>query len=486
MSASGGKRTLNDPKQSRGRCAAGRLQMSVLKGGTQSVFFTDNLGGSVMTTRRAVIGGLVASSAALVSCKWSRGSGTSPDANNEIHNDFVASTWTTSAQKAQIDPMGEAFDSAFGIRKGFLVTGNATKQSILPTDAYNPDSLKYELIESQSEYAARTRKSASASGKWKIIRAGGSGSSSTFKTNNSYSLHVVAMAIRNNPFDVFESSSIRLAPNLEREIQRLMKTDEGKRQLIADYGDSFIAGVGSGSELFIDMVFETTSASSRRDLAGKIGGSVAGIGSARGGYAQLIGKATSAKKITTYVSGSSIPVPTEFTGPEIIDFIKQFFADTGRRAEINYYDIRPVTQVRRGIFIPKWVGNEDLAKRKAFENFTIDCASYLDSRLADIDYVHDNPSEFEVSVQTRAENDRKAVAGALRSLVALADRTEGRFLDTGITDASFEIDNIKALMPEGLATYPQKEPRAQPQATPVPAPHEPAEVAGDRGGACCH
>ncbi len=191
--------------------------------------------------------------------------------SNGVQTDEVSANSEVPAEPKVLPPVlppakelpfniGRGVDGSFGDVLAQIATGEIHDSNVTDESNYNPSNLKYILVEDQNSYNRTLNKSASAKGSYGAYSAGGSISTTTTEDNNSYSLHVMAIARRSNQQKMLDPSSIRIDPQILAGIGKRANDPAGQAALLRIYGDRYIMGFSSGSDLLIDIAFQTSSA----------------------------------------------------------------------------------------------------------------------------------------------------------------------------------------------------------------------------------
>lgn len=368
------------------------------------------------------------------------------------------------------DQIGRGFDSVFDESRRYFVEGEMANTLITPHPDYLPNTLKYELVENQSQYRAVISRSAKAKGRYGIFKARGGGSSQTEKTNNSYSLRVCAVAKKFGPAITLKNGTTRLS----REAIGVIRTARNnKNALLLGMGDNYISGILPASELFIDIIFETSSSSSRRALKASISGSFGRIASGSGSYSELIGSARSYKRVVIELTGIN-GVSREFSPDNAWSMIENFYNDTTTQAYAAQIFRREVSELVVNNQSVDWV---DVRARAQRENFVSEAEAsllYLANGRADAEYVAANVDEFAAETIERAQADLQAIQSAEGRIIQAGAEARLDFDESGSTTAKFDPARIADALPT-LKGYLQKEPTPAPASTPAPRPKPPRE-----------
>lgn len=382
-----------------------------------------------------------------------------------------------------VDQVGRGCDTIFDNLKGLMVTGTLIRSPVSPTEFDVRNGLKYQQVETQEAYYSLTSKSARAKGRYKAFSASGSGSKVNELTTNSYSLHICALARRVDQSFQLKNDTIRLTKGAEDVIRGERDSDRRLR----DWGDSFVAGVIPGSELFIDIKFQTSSRSEKTDCKASIAASFSNLVSGSGSYSQVISSARSYKNVVVEIIGlDATSVPKQFTAEEAQRIIERFLATPDTQSSVWAMNLRPVSDLSlRGRKLD-WVDFQAMRRRENFLAKAESCLTYLDRGQIDAEYVRGNRSEFDQATFDRASNDLGGIAAARERILVIGSDAYDTFRNDGKTSPKFDPAMFDAVMPK-LAEYVQREPTPQPapapRPQPKPAPRDHSDHQGDHGGA---
>jgi hypothetical protein len=359
-----------------------------------------------------------------------------------------------------VDQVGRGCDTTFDELRRPMITGTLIRSPIAPTEFDVRNGLKWKMIETQTDYYSLTRKSARAKGRYKLFKARGSGSKASEFTSNSYSLHICALARRVDQSFQLNKDTIRLTKEAEQVI--LGERDPNRR--LRDWGDTFVAGVIPGSELFIDIKFETSSRSAKTDCRTSISASYDKMVSGSGSYSQVISKAKFYKTVTVEIVGlDDKGVPKQYTADEAQKMVEHFLATPDKQSSVWEMNLRPVGDLSlRGRRLD-WVDFQAIRRRENFLAEAETSMTYLHYGEIDAEYVRDNSSEFDKATFDRASKDLQDIGVARKKLLDIGEDAYAAFRNDGKTGAKFVLARFDGVMPE-LEEYVQRE------RTPPPPP----------------
>jgi hypothetical protein len=362
-----------------------------------------------------------------------------------------------------IDQVGRGCDTVFDELKGPMVTGTVVRSPVSPTEFDVRNGLKYQMIESQSDYYSLTKKSARAKGRFGLFSGGGGGSKVNEKTSNSYTLHICALARRMDQSYQLNKDTIKLTKDAEA----VIRGERDPHRRLRDWGDSFVAGVIPGSELFIDIQFETRSKTAKTNCAASVSASYGKLVSGSGSYSQVISSANSYKKVVVEITGlDATGVPRQYTADEAQRIIEHFLSTPDAQASVWAMNTRPVSDlVLRGRKLD-WVDFQEMRRRETFLGQAEASLLYLDNGQTDAEYVRANPGEFDKATQDRAAKDLEEIVRARTAIFGICDDAYADFRNDGQSGPKFDPARITGVLPT-LTEYVQVEPSPPP---PKPRP----------------
>jgi hypothetical protein len=267
--------------------------------------------------------------------------------------------------------------------------------------------------------------------------------------------------------------SFQLNKNTIRLIKEAEQATLGERdpnRRLRDWGDTFVAGVVPGSELLIDIKFETSSRSAKTDCKASMSASYGKMVSGSGSYSQVISSAKSYKKVTVDIVGvDATGVPKQYTADEAQKMVEHFLATPDKQSSVWEMNLRPVSDLSlRGRKLD-WVDFQGIRRRENFLAAAEVSMAYLHYGQIDAEYVRDNPSEFDKATFDRASKDLQDIVVARKKLLDIGEDAYADFRNDGKTGAKFDVARFDGVMPK-LDEYVQQERTPPPTPKPRPKP----------------
>jgi hypothetical protein len=364
------------------------------------------------------------------------------------------------------DQIGRGWDSVFGATRRYFVTGNVIETRMLPDGVYIPSDFVYTLAETQAQYESATSFTAKAKGRAGLVKAKASLSTALQNANSSYAIHVCALARKVGPIYIIQNGTLALTEEARQAIQKARYKDH----LLRDMGDSYISGVLPASELFIDLMYETASASSRSTLTASLKASYGGLVSGSATFSQMMSNATGHKNVKLTATGIN-GVSKDLKPEDVLAMSSDFFAQDSRTEYAIRQYPRNISELTLNGVPLDWVNQEALQRRTRFVQAAENKLQDLVDAAADSQYVQNNPAEFDEMTQSRARADFPVISRAYARIQSIVDDARREFEQNGMTTRKFDVANLEDEVPD-LKMYLQIEPPPPP---PAPAPATPAQ-----------